>query len=37
LRGGVPDKILLLAQSQNIWPLPEFWAGYATDLPAVKI
>jgi len=25
LRGGVPNKILLLVWSQNIWPLPKLW------------
>jgi len=30
LRTGVSNKIILLAHSQNTWPLPKFWAGYAT-------
>jgi len=28
--GGVPNKILLLTNSQTIWPLPNFRAGCAT-------
>jgi len=26
---GDPNQILLLASSQNIWPLPKFCAGFA--------
>jgi len=29
-RGSVPNQILLLAQTQYIWLLPKFRAGYAT-------
>ena len=30
LRGVVPNKILLLAESQNTWPQKKFQAGYTT-------
>jgi len=27
---GDLNQILVLAESQNIWPLPKFWTGFAT-------
>jgi len=38
LRGVVPNKIRLLAESKNIWIKRNFQAGYATARgPALKI
>jgi len=31
LRGGIPNKIVLLAQNQHCLPPKTFWTGYATD------
>jgi len=36
-RSSVSNQILLLAQGQNIWPLPKFWAGCAVDIPLIEI